>query len=365
MKYSTKPKAKTGSSMLLLAAVLFFTACNSGTSSSENNNASKDDDKKEVKKTTQQEKADSALFTIAGIRNAKDGKSTEVFFYESERVFTFSKEEKDFALSSAMLQDAFKANRLVKVAFNLKNATVMAAIKPSVRDMEVFSLVRKNILKGEASRVIDISKIDTATFNQINLLQWPVFRLCRAAVPDYATAKKIFDTCAAQSCNLGVPTSYTPCIPFQYVIDGCYARAHKMRYIIENKFRYCSQKVFSYGYVGNDKLAVQANKWGGCCVEWWYHVAPIINVKINIRGNIFTMAYVIDPGMFTAPVLLSTWLAAQENKTCNANAHVSMYSIQPSSAYTPSYPPGSYATDPNYTATNNTLISYANGVTCH
>jgi hypothetical protein len=79
-----------------------------------------------------------------------------------------------------------------------------------------------------------------------------------------------------------------------------------------------------------------------------------------------TRAYVIDPGMFDKPVLLSAWLQAQEKLACNANAHVDFYSIQPSSAYTPSYPNGSpYATDPNYTQTNNTLTGYANGHTCN
>ena len=23
----------------------------------------------------------------------------------------------------------------------------------------------------------------------------------------------------------------------------------------------------------------QADKWGGCCVTWWYHVAPLVRVR--------------------------------------------------------------------------------------
>lgn len=348
--------------IFIAATILLAAACNSGTSSSDNNNTKGDDEKSNGKKDERKDKQDSAVFTIANIRAAKDGKSTEVVFYESQRIYTFSNDEKAFAPS--MLQESFKANTPVKVAFNTKTMQLARVVKPDDREMELYRLRLKDIIKGEPSRTIDVSKIDTSVFNRIDRLDWPVFRLCRTTVPDYATAKKIFDTCAAQSCNLGTPTSFTPCIPFQYVPDGCYARAHKMRYIIENKFRYCSQKVFSYGYVGNDALAVLANKWGGCCIGWWYHVAPVINVKVSILGHSFTLAYVIDPSMFNAPVTLSTWLAAQENKTCNPNAHVSSYSIQPSSAYTPSYPPGSYATDPNYTATNATLLGYANGVSC-
>ena len=100
-------------------------------------------------------------------------------------------------------------------------------------------------------------------------------------------------------------------------------------------------------------------------VTWWYHVAPLIRVQIKILSFKFTLAMVIDPGMFDKPVLLSSWLMAQENKTCSADAHVSKYSIQPGSAYAPANGQGTaFSTDPSYTATNNTLIAYQNLVTC-
>src|SRR5436305_1352661 len=118
---------------------------------------------------------------------------------------------------------------------------------------------------------------------------------------------------------------------------GCYARAHKMRQIIEDQYGYCSEKVFSFANQNNDTLAVKANKWGGCCVTWWYHVAPLARVRIRIKLPFGTfelmLAMVIDPGMFDKPVLLSTWLMAQADTSCSSYAHVSMYSIQPSSAY--------------------------------
>ena len=74
---------------------------------------------------------------------------------------------------------------------------------------------------------------------------------------------------------------------------------------------------------------------------------------------------VIDPSMFDRPVLLSTWLSAQENATCGPNANVSMYSIQPGSAYAPAgYSGTSFSTDPTYAATNGTLAGYHSLVTC-
>jgi hypothetical protein len=69
--------------------------------------------------------------------------------------------------------------------------------------------------------------------------------------------------------------------------------------------------------------------------------------------------------MFNKPVLLSTWLTAQENKACDTNAKVSMYTIQPGSAYTPAnYAGTAFTTDPSYTATDATLTAYRNKVTC-
>ena len=130
-----------------------------------------------------------------------------------------------------------------------------------------------------------------------------------------------------------------------------------MRRIIEGQYGYCCEKVFSFANQNMDTLAVNASKWGGCCMTWWYHVAPF-----QLR---FVIALVIDPGMFDKPVLLSSWLAAQENLACSRNARVSMYSIQPGSAYTPAnYQGTAFNTDPNYAETDATLVAYAGLTTC-
>ena len=105
-----------------------------------------------------------------------------------------------------------------------------------------------------------------------------------------------------------------------------------MRRLITDRYGVCCEKVFSFANKNNDELAVRADKWGGCCVTWWYHVAPLLRVRVTINTTpkvTLVLAMVIDPGMFNKPVLLSTWLSAQEIKVCSSRAHVSMYSIQP------------------------------------
>ena len=85
-------------------------------------------------------------------------------------------------------------------------------------------------------------------------------------------------------------------------------------------------------------------------------------IKTSIK---LTLAMVIDAGMFDKPVLLSTWLSAQENKNCSVSAKVSMYSIQPGSAYWPANHQGTqFGTDDTHAPTDGTLNDYHNGVTC-
>jgi dihydroorotase-like cyclic amidohydrolase len=85
---------------------------------------------------------------------------------------------------------------------------------------------------------------------------------------------------------------------------------------------------------------------------------PVVSAEIMRRALEYCR-------MFDKPVLLSSWLAAQENTTCSADAKVTSYSIQSGSAYTPANGMGTaFMTDPNYTATNQTLVNYQNLTTC-
>jgi hypothetical protein len=307
---------------------------------------------------------DTGLVTVAAIRKTKTG--DEILFNERQQIFTYGKAAEAVKTASGYLKEALKKELPVRATLNPKRAVIERIDLPAAKELEEFRSARTLEKKPSKPRAIKVSDIDHSVFNVVDFkLKWPPFKLCQKVVPSYAKAKEIFDFCADQSCHLPAPYDISPCIPFQYVIDGCYARAHKMRRIITTKYGYCCDKVFSFANQAQDRLAVQANKWGGCCVTWWYHVAPLIRVKIKIFNFSFTLAMVIDPGMFNKPVLLSTWLAAQENAACRPNANVSMYSIQPGSAYAPAnYAGTAFSTDPAYAATDATLIAYSGLTTC-
>jgi hypothetical protein len=73
-------------------------------------------------------------------------------------------------------------------------------------------------------------------------------------IPDFATAQLMFDYICRQCCALPGPYAVDYCIPFQYCRDGCYARAHKMCWIINNRYKYGTKKIFSFANAGTDKL---------------------------------------------------------------------------------------------------------------
>lgn len=317
-------------------------------------------------KTKARSMQESAILTIAAIRPAKGDKPAEYLFNERQSIFTARAGKAAFEKSAKALKSALAAKRPVKAVFDTGRGVLERADAPSEEEVAEFRRGRILLDKPQRTLRVDVAAIDPTRFNFVDYhLKFPVFRLCTRIIPNYAKAKAIFDYCAQQSCNLPGPYGISPCIPFQYVIDGCYARAHKMRWIITTKYHYCCEKVFSFANQNNDTLAVKADKWGGCCVTWWYHVAPLVRVRLRFGRCRLQLAMVIDPGMFDKPVLLSTWLAAQENTTCASNAHVSMYSIQPGSAYWPANHAGTaFGTDPSYTQTDATLTNYRNRITC-
>ncbi|MEP6871657.1 MAG: protein-glutamine glutaminase family protein [Anaerolineaceae bacterium] len=317
------------------------------------------------------ESRETDLVTVAAIRKGK-GNTQQYLLNERQRIFVLADKAAAKGDGGRLLTEALEKRTPVKVTLDTGRPVIQRVVAPTSRELEAFAKTRIPLPKAQTERnaAIDVAKIDPTRFNIVDAyLKWRCFRLCTRVIPSYAKAKEIFDFCAQLSCHLPGPYAVQPCIPFQYVRDGCYARAHQMRRLITTRYRYCCEKVFSYAPYNDDVLAVQANKWGGCCVEWWYHVAPLVRVRVKLRlpqlpkEFSIVLAMVIDPGMFDKPVLLSTWLAAQENKTCNPQAKVSAYSIQPGSAYTPGWS-GPYGTDPNYVATEATLLAYQNLTTC-
>jgi hypothetical protein len=310
---------------------------------------------------------ETGILTVADVGVPRGEGAIEARFNERQQIFELPRSKSAVA---DRLREALDRGTPVKATLNPRRGVIARVDPLSARELGVFEKARILVDEPQRPFKVDLARIDPTTFNIVDhYLKVPVFRLCTKVIPTYKVAKDIFDFCAAQSCHLPGPYAIPHCIPFQYVRDGCYARAHEMRRIITDQYGYCCEKVFSFAIPYPSRLAVKANKWGGCCVTWWYHVAPLVRVRIRIRllssTFEFVLAMVIDPGMFDKPVLLSSWLAAQEDTTCSADAKVTSYSIQPGSAYTPANGLGTaFMTDPNYVDTNQTMVNYQNLTTC-
>lgn len=86
-------------------------------------------------------------------------------------------------------------------------------------------------------------------------------------------------------------------IPFGYPMDGCYARAHKMVRILDDK-GIIAGKAFLEG-----ELYVDTPRFGE--VGWGYHVAPVVLVKVGSS----IVPYVFDPSLFNKAVPYEEWKA--------------------------------------------------------
>ncbi len=96
-------------------------------------------------------------------------------------------------------------------------------------------------------------------------------------------------------------------IPFRYPEDGCYARAHEMAHLLEEK-GVESEKVFLFG-----NLRVETRFAPGGFVSWWYHVAPVVAVRDAVGR---TERRVMDPSVSSGPLAVSEWITLQTGENC-------------------------------------------------
>lgn len=149
--------------------------------------------------------------------------------------------------------------------------------------------------------------------------------------------------------------SGTPCLTFQYAPDGCQARAHYMRQLLEGN-GYACEKIFAFANTG----MLQAHTQIGCCVQWGWHVAPL--VKVRDGSSITPM--VIDPSIFNKPVTVSEWLNAMESGCVNGGVPSIYSEIRPATDYSPRYGAAGYIQDDDYSKTNKVLYNYRNKSGC-
>lgn len=107
-------------------------------------------------------------------------------------------------------------------------------------------------------------------------------------------------------------------IAFRYPADGCYARAHLM--VRRMQTRGLSPfKVWTFA--NGDSLYVRTPNHPKGFVQWRYHVAPVLRVRLQNNQQRW---YVIDPAMFKAPVPIATWKNAQKRPGSRYDPYVTL-----------------------------------------
>jgi hypothetical protein len=339
---------------LILATI--FTACQK--------------DVEDVKNPTIEQVSNENIQTlsVSMVGASDDADYLNVFFTESAAVYRISKKE----TAKIQMLNAAKENMVpIVVEYGSdENNTILNVSSASIEATEAFKISLKEAMPAQAIEedLTRSSNLDTRA-NDI--------------VPNLATLNQIFQTLYNMSVvlptgftnrtTLNIPGYTLGRVPFQYAVDGCYARAHAMRKVIESNYGYTSYKRFIFARRSNISLTVKASAWGntGCCTKWNFHVAPALKVRL---ANGTLAWYVLDPSIFNAPVPFDTWdnsmignsATACVNNTANANAFQGyMYE---SRYYAPKLGNTStnnfYEFDDNYLSTNAKMIQYRTRRSC-
>jgi Glutaminase len=281
MKIKNRLKIRFASLLIVLTANLFTTSC-------QNESA-------EVAQPVSSASKETKLLVPFSLQ--REGNTALVGFVESARLYTLN-----------LSIDGNKQNEtLIREAIN-KNVPVTV-----------------NVNGGSN----EISKVVVATQDQINKFRKVVAesksyvsfdKAANAVIPNLTTLNTLFTKIKNESC--GATGAPAVCLTFRYPVDGCFARAHRMRQILLNN-GYACQKQFVYG-----NLAATT---GTCCVRWGYHVAPLVKFK-NASGVVEER--IIDPSLFpNGPVTAAAWRNACVVKSCNSAASVSSFITVSSDVY--------------------------------
>lgn len=306
--------------------------------------------------------------SVAMIGASDDTDYLNVFFNESAAVYRISKKE---TAKIQMLNDAKENTIPVVVEYDSnENNTILNVSSASIEATKAYKMALKEALPAQAMEE-DLTRSSNLATRANDI------------VPNLATLNQIFQTLYNMSVvlptgftnrtTLNIPGYTLGRVPFQYAIDGCYARAHAMRRVIESNYGYTSYKRFIFARQTNISLTVKASAWGntGCCTKWSFHVAPVLKVRLS-NGTLAW--YVLDPSIFNAPVPLDTWdnsMIGNSATTCvnnTANANTFQRYIYESRYYSPILGNTStnnfYKPDDNYFDTNATMIKYRTSRSC-
>jgi hypothetical protein len=107
-------------------------------------------------------------------------------------------------------------------------------------------------------------------------------------------------------------------IAYRYPADGCYARAH----LLVRRLRKAGYKPYKvWSQQNGEPLYVRTRNHPKGYVTWKYHVAPILRVRFTDGDQAW---YVIDPSLFSRPVLIANWRDVQQRPGSRARPFITL-----------------------------------------
>lgn len=331
-----------------LSFATFFTACSSD---------AKVEVAQEITPETTTLATEPTALSVADMREAEDDAAYyNILFFESPAIYRIPKA----AIAAIQtLKDAQTNKTPVVLEIAVTEEHLIKSVTPaSGEPLRLHKQLLQNTIAPVSSESLLSAEVESRSNDIIpntSVLN-EIFRALRSMSVMTTSGNVINST-------LNIPGYSLGRIPFQYAKDGCYARAHAMRRVIEYNFGYTSYKRFIQSTHANVLLTVKATNWGnpGCCITWGFHVAPLVRVRMS-DGSL--RLYVLDPSIFSAPVPMEVWdnsMIGNSSTACRNNSAYSNYYkryVTISDAYTFSPTGTSFVTDNYYTQTNSTLRNY-------
>jgi len=250
-----------------------------------------------------------------------------------------------------VLQKAIQNKDKVSVTYDPATLAIKRVRSVRLNDLQSFVFKHRKLAIGN----FRFNKLESFSKNESDFTK--ALRATQPALTQVippGQIDSIFKYFQSLSCtNVDHCDRQNPCISYDYKIDGCYARAHMMRKILDEKYHFDCQKIFVEGRL----RAINSGTCGGSCVKWGWHVAVYVQT-LDASGQ--QIGLVIDPSLFDKACSIDDWAKAQGMAcctTCQAGAPGIPY-LKPSYVYTPN---GS--TDDDYSGTYQTLYNYCRE--CH
>lgn len=235
-----------------------------------------------------------AVGEVRDVREVADG--LEIQIDKSHGRFLLRRDQDDFAEMESTVREARSAGTLVMLSpDDAQEVADVRFFRHGPDDGPVPDFLRRPTTK--------LSLFDHIWLWPFWPWRWSWYRCISSA-----HAQQIFDAMSATTCNPNAIAA--PCIPFMFPDDGCWARAHEMRRLMNN-MGIEPKKVWIQG-----SLHTPTRNNPNCFVNWGWHVAPTLCVRRRWRPWYlfwwwFGQRMVIDPSLFTTPVSKTAWKAVQ------------------------------------------------------